>query len=850
MNLRKAGESPQPMGLPAEPRSILRTKQTPYPLRRNSVRITSRTLPPFTLQEGIVSIARRSLQWFIAIVMAGGLLLSPRLATPAHALGATWYVATPPLGSDGYSCDVPAQPCATINGAIAKAAAGDTVKVAIGTYTAPSAAQVVLVNKSITLSGGWNAAFTLQAGTSTVDGATVRTGIYVQTRANVVEVDHFTVKRGYTPADGGGILVEYDVASFTLRNSSLIGNRSSSMGGGLMSFARSITISDSTFIGNVAGRAGSGGDGGGIMIFSGSAVIRNTTLTGNKILGSSTAGSAISAGGQLLVDSSTITGNTGADAIRFGGTFYTFTLNNSTITGNTGLGAIISTGQAMVISNSTIVDNIASLDNTKSGGINMTGYGGFAFLRNTILAGNKRSDGMPWDCQGPTYSRGYVFIGSRFDCAYVPSTGDQIGTRTAPKDPRLAPLQNNGGPTFTRAPLPGSPVHAAGNPAAPGSGMDACLPNDQRGLSRPLPGEGICDIGAYQFQLPAVTSVNRLDLNPASSPTVDFAVQFSTEVTGVDTAPPFNDFALTTTGVTGAAVSAVSGYGSTYTVAVSTGTGNGTIRLDVADNDTIVDSSGKPLGGVGLQTGRFTDGQVYSINKAALPRQPASTIWDTTPTFKWTLVRGAPQYRIQVVRGTSLVYTRVISSAACTSTFCAKTPTIVLPAGLYKWRVQTYVAGTWLPYTRYQKFTLRAPLAGYWDNGPFAFYVSPDRVKVYNIAMTVRVDPCGAYRLTHPSALLIKNGSFEYTSTSLSFDGGFGPWTAIEPRDAYGFVTLKNYFIPNCGYVSGGGVWNASWVNSSQPAAAALDGQQFGDFLIVPMPDAPFGFFELGPVQH
>ena len=43
--------------------------------------------------------------------------------------GATWYVAT--TGNDANSCSVPASPCATINGAIAKAASGDTINVRV-----------------------------------------------------------------------------------------------------------------------------------------------------------------------------------------------------------------------------------------------------------------------------------------------------------------------------------------------------------------------------------------------------------------------------------------------------------------------------------------------------------------------------------------------------------------------------------------------------------------------------------------------------------------------------------------------------------------------------------------------
>ena len=51
----------------------------------------------------------------------------------------------------------PGAPCATINAALNKPdfVAGDTIRVAAGTYTG-AGEQVVLLDKSATLSGGWN----------------------------------------------------------------------------------------------------------------------------------------------------------------------------------------------------------------------------------------------------------------------------------------------------------------------------------------------------------------------------------------------------------------------------------------------------------------------------------------------------------------------------------------------------------------------------------------------------------------------------------------------------------------------------------------------------------------------
>jgi hypothetical protein len=89
-----------------------------------------------------------------------------------------------------------------------------------------------------------------------------------------------------------------------------------------------------------------------------------------------------------------------------------------------------------------------------------------------------------------------------------------------------------------------------------------------------------------------------------------FQVRFSEPVTGVDTSAPFGDFTLTTTGsIVGASITSVSGTGTTYTVAVKPGSGEGTIRLDVVNNGTIKDGLGNPLGG------SFTSGVPYPIYK-------------------------------------------------------------------------------------------------------------------------------------------------------------------------------------------------------------------------------------------
>lgn len=111
--------------------------------------------------------------------------------------------------------------------------------------------------------------------------------------------------------------------------------------------------------------------------------------------------------------------------------------------------------------------------------------------------------------------------------------------------------------------------------------------------------------GGADLISPTVVSSLLANPNPTNLASVDFTVTFSETVSGVDA----TDFTLNITGVTGTSITGVSGSGATYTVTVNTGSGNGTIRLDVVDDDTILDTAGNPL------SGGYTGGETYTITK-------------------------------------------------------------------------------------------------------------------------------------------------------------------------------------------------------------------------------------------
>ncbi len=113
----------------------------------------------------------------------------------------------------------------------------------------------------------------------------------------------------------------------------------------------------------------------------------------------------------------------------------------------------------------------------------------------------------------------------------------------------------------------------------------------------------------FDPSIPAVLSIVRADPSPTNAPTVTFSVTFSEAVANVAA----SDFMLATSGLSNASISAVSGSGAVWTVTASVGTGNGTLGLNLVDNDTILSvSAAIPLGGDGVGNGSFT-GAVYTI---------------------------------------------------------------------------------------------------------------------------------------------------------------------------------------------------------------------------------------------
>lgn len=158
------------------------------------------------------------------------------------------------------------------------------------------------------------------------------------------------------------------------------------------------------------------------------------------------------------------------------------TLLNSTVSGNQSFriaGSVINWGTTPInIVSSTIADNTDSTG--REAGIN--GISGSVRLMNTIVANPEGRN-----CVGQVTSLGYN-LDSDGSCG-LNAVGDLPSS-----DPLLGPLADHGGPTWTHALLVGSP-------AIDRIPTKLCsVRTDQRGVERPQPRKGLCDIGSYELE--------------------------------------------------------------------------------------------------------------------------------------------------------------------------------------------------------------------------------------------------------------------------------------------------------------------------------------------------------------
>ena len=278
--------------------------------------------------------------------------------------------------------------------------------------------------------------------------------------------------------EGGGILSD---GILTVTDSLVVQNDVNGNGGGINN-VDTATITNTRIVDNTA--SGGGGIQNGFLLD-----VVGSTIRGN----SAVFGGGISNESVLTIRNSTLSDNSAR--IHSGGGLSNYenaqsTIDNSTFSGNTAGndgGAIHQSGaHPLIVTNTTIVDNVAD-DDTSNGGRGGGIYSaiGGVSLRNSILAANENPGALgSVDCFGLITSRGHNIVGDEPDNCFatIPGT-DSRGI------PKFGPLANNGGPT---------PTHALTGPRGAidhGPTGAACTGTDQRGVPRERP----CDTGAYEL---------------------------------------------------------------------------------------------------------------------------------------------------------------------------------------------------------------------------------------------------------------------------------------------------------------------------------------------------------------
>jgi len=301
--------------------------------------------------------------------------------------------------------------------------------------------------------------------------------------------------------DGGGIDRVFHIqsnttiAGVTIRN----GNVPSDSGGGIYNALGNLTLNDVVVTQNMAGL-----DGGGLQIDSGTITMNNVTVSGNTAGGN---GGGINNEDTLLLNGVTLSGNTANSGGGIANDF-TITLTNVTVSSNTAHtdGGGIKTNAIATLTNVTISGNTAE-PGADSGGNYY--YLSDAAFENVLVGDTPLGD----SCTGfgGMLTTDDHNLDSGNTCGFT-GAGDLVNT-----NPLLGPLEDNGGPTFTSALLPGSPAIDAGA---------GCPATDQRGVARPIDGNGdgtaLCDIGAYEFD-PSIPTTTTTTTLPACASDATFA---------------------------------------------------------------------------------------------------------------------------------------------------------------------------------------------------------------------------------------------------------------------------------------------------------------------------------------
>jgi hypothetical protein len=326
----------------------------------------------------------------------------------------------------------------------------------------------LLVNKGVTIKGPHAEKLSVEN--------TRSDRVFEIVSGKVVTISGLAINSGRAVV-GGGI---YNAGKLEVMQCSISGNeaggsRENGLGGGIYNdYGATLTVISCAISGN-------GADQGGAIYNGGTLDIANSTITGNRATGSlqsSGIGGSVFNRGTLAITNSTISGNLADGNIAFPGAG----------------GGIANDSGTVVIQNSTITGNTADGPTGLGFGGNIFVGKGILEIGNTILNSGSGANIFNLGNQGTIVSDGYN-LSSDNGAGYLIAAGDQINT-----DPRLGPLQNNGGATSTHALLNDSPAINAGNPNVDLHNLQQPLGYDQRGPGFDRVKNGRSDIGAFETQ--------------------------------------------------------------------------------------------------------------------------------------------------------------------------------------------------------------------------------------------------------------------------------------------------------------------------------------------------------------
>jgi hypothetical protein len=425
--------------------------------------------------------------------------------------------------------------------------------------------------------------------------------------------------------DGGAILDGSD--NVILDGVVITGNQTTRYGGGVsMAGSGFLTVRNSVISNNIANGAGLGGGGG--IHFGGlgpSLVVQNSTISGNTA--NRGGGVYFYLDGSLQVSDSTISGNVALSSstsysgggISFFGSAFQFQIVNSTIDSNNATGAGGGIALASFSGTADIIDSSVT-GNTctagRGGGISKDTSSGTLSLANTVVALNNNVTGPDVAVGGGQITANNSLLGSA-DNLIITGSNNKVGTNAMRLDPKLGPLQNNGGTTLTRVPQTGSPLVDAGN-----NNLVPGLSTDQRegGFARIF--GPVVDIGATELQ-PApvnVLSITTPTTSPTNAAPITFTINFSGDVQTL----PASAFRLIQGGTATGTIGAPTGSGPTWTVTVSGIAGNGTLALQLFNGVVVAPAvANTPVASQTLTID--TTAPTVIINQGASQNDPTTT---------------------------------------------------------------------------------------------------------------------------------------------------------------------------------------------------------------------------------